>query len=716
MEVEKANSKSSGFFKIIDWGKKPKRKLFASLPASDKLTDGKQVIDIVSSSRSNVVEDDATVMSNIRGTSECSSSVTEEEGTMKRPPSVVARLMGLDSIPISMQSEPLSPPLQLGPQKSVELRLHKMPSSPIERFQTEIIPPKMGKTIPVTRYKPLSPIKSSNFISGRNAAQIMEVASRIIEPGLNLASTPVYDSRSLIRGNPKPLNRRLSVLGGDNLDGANGMRKTPVTINQGRKNASKINGTTNPSRSNNQKRTPVQNSRKQNIPGTKTGSQRLLNGDISRTGDASVGKNRVSNHIKGGGDSRMAKKTSSRARKFSTISEASQVTNSNNNNILVRKSERRINHNLVVESQLRSSAITKKIGTNGINTNNIVSFTFTSPVDKLHKKRVLPADLSHGGTIDGDYLGILLEQKLRELTCGSESPYRRSLNMVATKRCESELYCSMKADSGALMKEKEPFSSSGAHDMKETEGEKETIASLKEPDQANSLSPFSTLEAPPSMESCNSSESWESSKDIHNLPGMKACTSFRFNEGLEVEDETSPSESDYSLTATTDLPSSEIADTAISFGNTNIDSPEIALIREIINSINITEVCCNGFYLDEIEVKEEEGEVKISRIMLLGCVREFLEEKCKYYFGSGYRLWSQGLLFIGKLSAEKLYKEIWVEKGVDEESMVDVLVDADMSSQVGKWVNFEIESFEVGVEIEREVLDSLIDEMVADLL
>jgi hypothetical protein len=34
MEVEKASSKSGGFFKIFDWGKKPKRKLFASSPTS----------------------------------------------------------------------------------------------------------------------------------------------------------------------------------------------------------------------------------------------------------------------------------------------------------------------------------------------------------------------------------------------------------------------------------------------------------------------------------------------------------------------------------------------------------------------------------------------------------------------------------------------------------------------------------------------------------
>jgi Domain of unknown function (DUF4378) len=162
------------------------------------------------------------------------------------------------------------------------------------------------------------------------------------------------------------------------------------------------------------------------------------------------------------------------------------------------------------------------------------------------------------------------------------------------------------------------------------------------------------------------------------------------------------------------LPSSEIADANSSFRSTNTDNSELALIRDIVSSINITEICCNGLCFDELE--EEERDPKISRKMLFGCVHEFLEAKCEYYFGSGYRLWSQGCLYIKKLSAEKLFKEIWVEKGVDEEGMVDALVYADMSSQLGKWVDFEIESFQAGAEIEREVLDSLIDEFVADLL
>jgi Domain of unknown function (DUF4378) len=163
------------------------------------------------------------------------------------------------------------------------------------------------------------------------------------------------------------------------------------------------------------------------------------------------------------------------------------------------------------------------------------------------------------------------------------------------------------------------------------------------------------------------------------------------------------------------LPSSEIADASSSFRRTDIDNSELALIRDIVSSISITEICCNGLRFDELEKEEERGP-KISRKMLLGCVDEFFEAKCEYYFRSGYRLWSQGCLYIKRLSAEKLFKEIWVEKGVDDEGMVDALVDADMSSQLGKWVDFEIESFQAGAEIEREILDSLIAELVASLL
>lgn len=63
--------------------------------------------------------------------------------------------------------------------------------------------------------------------------------------------------------------------------------------------------------------------------------------------------------------------------------------------------------------------------------------------------------------------------------------------------------------------------------------------------------------------------------------------------------------------------------------------------------------------------------------------------------------------------AEELYEEIlgWKSMG---DSMVDQLLDKDMSSHLGRWVDFEIEVFKTGVELGGEILSSLVDEVVAN--
>ncbi|KAL2500745.1 putative serine/threonine-protein kinase-like [Forsythia ovata] len=47
--------------------------------------------------------------------------------------------------------------------------------------------------------------------------------------------------------------------------------------------------------------------------------------------------------------------------------------------------------------------------------------------------------------------------------------------------------------------------------------------------------------------------------------------------------------------------------------------------------------------------------------------------------------------------------------------MVDEVVEKDMSTKDGQWVEFEIEAFEEGVEIENRILASLVDELVEQL-
>ncbi|PSR85095.1 SUN domain-containing ossification factor like [Actinidia chinensis var. chinensis] len=178
-------------------------------------------------------EDEIVMGSSIKGSSDysCASSVTYEEGYGTRPVELVARLMGLDSLPTSNLQEDLSTPfidsqsvcdahhhrrnfesrhdrqithsgnlhkeVEFPVQKATESKPHrKTMNRPIEKFQTEILPP---KSIPITHLVLLSPIKSPGFITSKNAAHIMEAAVKIIEPGpqvSNKAKMPLLGNSS----------------------------------------------------------------------------------------------------------------------------------------------------------------------------------------------------------------------------------------------------------------------------------------------------------------------------------------------------------------------------------------------------------------------------------------------------------------------------------------------------------------------------------------
>lgn len=225
MGVEKEGSKNGGgyvgsFFHLFDWTAKSRKKLFSKSDLPEHSKQGKKSDGNLPMTRLHLMdEDDTGARSSIKGSSEysCASSVTDEEGYGSRAPGVVARLMGLESLPTSNSPEPYSTPYfdtqSLGdahyhrkdfdyhndhqimysgnllnkvdrPARNfVESKPPKMLSRPIEKFQSEVLPPKSAKSIPITHHKLLSPIKSSGFISSKNAAHIMEAAAKIIEPG-----------------------------------------------------------------------------------------------------------------------------------------------------------------------------------------------------------------------------------------------------------------------------------------------------------------------------------------------------------------------------------------------------------------------------------------------------------------------------------------------------------------------------------------------------
>ncbi|KNA18545.1 hypothetical protein SOVF_069500 [Spinacia oleracea] len=222
-----------GFMQLFDWNAKSRKKLFSSRSDSpEESKQGKKGEERLPVTRIRVEEDEEFAFGaglSVRGGSDysCASSVTDDDGFGTKAPGVVARLMGLDSLPTSMSMESYSTPyfdsisLREAPfrgrnldfyqdhqimhsghlfgkmeappttryNNELETRSLKLPNNrPFEKFQTDTLPPKSTKTIPITHHKLLSPIKSPIFVPSQDAAHIMEAAAKIIEPGPS--STP----------------------------------------------------------------------------------------------------------------------------------------------------------------------------------------------------------------------------------------------------------------------------------------------------------------------------------------------------------------------------------------------------------------------------------------------------------------------------------------------------------------------------------------------
>ncbi|KAK3036741.1 hypothetical protein RJ639_029706 [Escallonia herrerae] len=249
-------------------------------------------------------------------------------------------------------------------------------------------------------------------------------------------------------------------------------------------------------------------------------------------------------------------------------------------------------------------------------------------------------------------------------------------------------------------------------------------------------SPISSLESSFSDGSCNSLDSKASFTSI----GSKQCLSADSHETLGGISAKKPhsveGEPDLSDSATsTSLGSVEKKYTITNLPYTNYERSslwELEYVREVLSSADLTskdfifsqshEVISPNLY-DQLEhqltgpAKKMEENVKLWRKVLFDCVSECVEFRCERLLGGGCKSWVKWTTLFRRKEwlAEELYKEMsgWTSMG---DLMVDELVDKDMSTQYGKWVDFEMEEFEVGVEIEEDILTSLVDEVAADLL
>lgn len=108
---------------------------------------------------------------------------------------------------------------------------------------------------------------------------------------------------------------------------------------------------------------------------------------------------------------------------------------------------------------------------------------------------------------------------------------------------------------------------------------------------------------------------------------------------------------------------------------------------------------------------------KLERKLLFECLNECLVNRCDRASGGSYGAWVKlTTLFQRKdLLAKELQQEMrgWTSM---TELMVDELVEKEMSTGYGKWLDFETEEFEEGLDIENGILSSLVDDLVIDLL
>ncbi|EPS59443.1 hypothetical protein M569_15366, partial [Genlisea aurea] len=108
---------------------------------------------------------------------------------------------------------------------------------------------------------------------------------------------------------------------------------------------------------------------------------------------------------------------------------------------------------------------------------------------------------------------------------------------------------------------------------------------------------------------------------------------------------------------------------------------------------------------------------RIIRRLWFDCISECTAVRCRHYVGEGWESWARGLGTVHRKDklAEDICREI---SGFNDmgRMMVDEIVGRDMSSKHGTWRNYEIEGFEVGIQIESCILNSMVNEIVADVI
>lgn len=108
---------------------------------------------------------------------------------------------------------------------------------------------------------------------------------------------------------------------------------------------------------------------------------------------------------------------------------------------------------------------------------------------------------------------------------------------------------------------------------------------------------------------------------------------------------------------------------------------------------------------------------KLEQKLLIDFLNECLEFRCEQISVGSRKAWSKLTMLFQKKErlAEEFHREMSGLTSM-KDLLTDEIVDKEMSSHYGKWVDFETEECEEGLELGDEILSSLVDEIMIDLL
>ncbi|XP_021649358.2 uncharacterized protein LOC110641823 isoform X2 [Hevea brasiliensis] len=454
-------------------------------------------------------------------------------------------------------------------------------------------------------------------------------------------------------------------------------------------------------------------------------------------------------------------------RKKQSVNGDCQTDRCVSDNVSFNRDDRSLNCNIALDGSLTKAGRNRKNGT------DVISFTFTSSVKRttpnvqssmMGKYNSFTVDsFGHNdhpyfqkstssfpglSIIGGDALGVLLEQKLQELTNKFESSQYNIIKDETSVSSTSSFQNSMYAfnvvntipaaqDRKIQLVEKDKSDHTDNFDCFSVESPKLTknqkLQGSEEMEQHSRSnfseaekdlecqhpSPVSILE--PSLESGSCSNT--------NVQSDEVLNDFSANESLEVEGETELSDSASSI-FTVEM-RRKLTRTFILTEFRGSSDWELDYVRHVLNNAEImlkdftlgqTQKVITPHLFHQLEnqkngmKRNKEQYSKLGRKALFDCVSEQLELMCGQAFVGSCKSWTKlwTLCQRKRWLAEELYKEISAWKTMGD-LMVDELVDKDMSSQYGRWLDFNMEVYEEGVAIEKGLLTSMVDELVSDL-